>query len=139
MRIALIDTNIASALFRSQGPLYTVSLAALGDRIAVLSFMSRAELILWPKSNSWGPSREAALRKDISNYTTIYPDDEMCEIWTIVKQESRRKGRPITTADAWIAATAIRYQLPLITLNHRDFNFIDDLELIPVNDPSPNH
>ncbi len=50
----------------------------------------------------------------------------------------RRANAPISEPDAWIAATAIRYQLPLITRNHLDFNFIDDLELIPVRAPSPN-
>lgn len=99
--------------------------------------MTRAELLYWPKANAWGLARVAKLEANIERYITLYPDEKSAEVWAQIRLQSKRKARPIATADAWIAATAIRYQIPLITRNHRDFNFIDDLELIPVNDPSP--
>ena len=34
--------------------------------------------------------------------------------WAEVALEARRKGRPIQTADAWIAAGALHYKVPLI-------------------------
>ena len=66
---------------------------------------------------------------------TLFPDEQTCEIRSSLKLLSRRSGRPIREQDAWIAATALRYQIPLLTRNHRDFNFIEELELIPVDDP----
>ena len=74
----------------------------------------------------------------VQSLPTKWGEEDPSEMWARIRLQSKRKARPIATADAWIAATAIRYQIPPITLNHRDFNFIDDLELIPVNDPSPN-
>jgi predicted nucleic acid-binding protein len=41
-----------------------------------------------------------------------------------------KKGRPIQTADAWIAASALHYQVPLITNNAGDYASIDGLELL---------
>jgi predicted nucleic acid-binding protein len=42
------------------------------------------------------------------------------------------RGRPMATSDAWIAATAIRWNLSLLTTDHRDFNHLKDLTLIPI-------
>ncbi len=94
--------------------------------------MTRAELLLWPKSNSWGSSRVVALTAQIAEFVTLLPDEETCELWSRVRDDARRKGRPIDVADAWIAATALQFALPLLTRNARDFEFIDDLELIPL-------
>jgi tRNA(fMet)-specific endonuclease VapC len=40
------------------------------------------------------------------------------------------KGRPVDPSDAWIAATAIRYNLPLVTHNRRHFDGITGLQVI---------
>jgi len=34
--------------------------------------------------------------------------------------------------DAWIAATALQYKLPLVTHNPDDFNAVDNLEIISI-------
>lgn len=39
--------------------------------------------------------------------------------------------------DIWIAATAREHNLPLITVNHRDFSDIDGLQLIGLHVPQP--
>jgi predicted nucleic acid-binding protein len=40
------------------------------------------------------------------------------------------KGRPIQTADAWIAASALYYQVPLITNNRADYSAVDGLVVL---------
>ncbi len=97
--------------------------------------MTLAELLVWPKLNRWGIARETSLRNYLTDFVTLFPDEQTCEILSGLKLLSRKSGRPISEQDAWIAATALRFQIPLITRNHRDFNFIDELELIPVEDP----
>ena len=138
MRSALIDTNIVSSLFAYSNPNFDSCKRIIGTRLPIVSFMTRAEILLWPKANRWGDRREQELLNHLGRFTTLYPDDRTFDLWTVVKTFSKRRGRPIETADAWIAATALQFEIPLITLNHRDFNFIDDLELILVHDPSPN-
>ena len=46
------------------------------------------------------------------------------------------EGCPIQTADAWIAASALHYQVPLITHNAGDYEMISHLELL-TGDQSP--
>lgn len=138
MRSALIDTNVVSTLFSEANPNYHKCQRAIDDRLPLISFMTRAEVLLWPKVNGWGKRREGDLILHLSSFTTLYADDRTCELWSQVKRSAKNCGRPIETADAWIAATALQYEIPLITLNHRDFNFLDDLELIPIQDPATN-
>jgi tRNA(fMet)-specific endonuclease VapC len=57
----------------------------------------------------------------------------LCRKWAEVVDGARRQGRPIATADAWIAATAVLLDAPLLTHNARDFNNIPDLTLISEN------
>jgi predicted nucleic acid-binding protein len=44
--------------------------------------------------------------------------------------EGQSKGRPLLTADAWIAATALELDLKLVTHNPKDFAVIERLKLI---------
>src|SRR6266849_1374808 len=45
------------------------------DRPLVISFMTRAELLLWPAANDWGLHRRNALEEHTALYLTLYPDE----------------------------------------------------------------
>jgi tRNA(fMet)-specific endonuclease VapC len=47
-----------------------------------------------------------------------------------VRAECDRKGRPIGFADAWIAATALNLNIPLVSHNAKDYEAIDALMVI---------
>lgn len=95
--------------------------------------MTRAELLLWPAANNWGESRRATLVEHLTLYTTLYPDERTCEFWVPVVDRCRRAGQPIQTADAWIAAMALQWHIPLVTADFRDYAAIDDLEVVPIH------
>ena len=132
MRVLLLDTNIVSILFKPDHSLYPKCLQIVSGNQLMISFMTRAELLLWPKLNRWGPKRAAALQKHVELCTTLFPDDETCVHWVDVISESQAAGHPITTADAWIAAIARQWSIPLITTDYRDFSHIANLTLVPV-------
>lgn len=132
MKPVLIDTNIVSILFKSDHPLRATCLEILADRQLFLSFMSRAELLLWPKVNNWGPRRTGELRSRVDLCTTLYADAETCEHWVEISTRCRKSGRPMSAGDIWIAATALHWSMPLVTANHRDFDHLAGLTLVPV-------
>jgi len=105
---------------------------AVAERQLAISFMTRAELMLWPVANNWGDSRRAALAQHLNLYTTLYPDEYTCAIWVEVVDQCRRAGQQIQTADAWIASTARQWRLPLVTTDFRDYASIDNLDVVPI-------
>ena len=95
--------------------------------------MTRAELLMWPRVNRWGSRRHEELIHHIDLCTTLLPDEETCVFWADIMTDSRSAGRPLTAADAWVAAAALQFDLALVTADYRDFEHLDGLTLIPVS------
>jgi predicted nucleic acid-binding protein len=57
-------------------------------------------------------------------------DSLLCSTWAAVRNESTQKGHPISSADAWIAATALVLSAPLVTNNLKDYRHLDKLQII---------
>ena len=92
--------------------------------------MTVAELERWPIERSWGFVRRQELVRHVARYTVLNVSRELCVKWAEVKCEAKRRGRPIDAADAWIAASALHYRVPLITNNSKDFSVIQGLAIL---------
>ena len=53
MRVLLVDTNVVSILFNRQHSLRQACVDAVAGHQLIISFMTRAELLLWPTANNW--------------------------------------------------------------------------------------
>ena len=133
MNLFLLDTNVVSILFKADHPQFGHCLDVVSGHQQYISFMTRGELLCWPRLNNWGPARSERLDRHIDQYTTLLPEEHTCAIWAEVRVQSTALGRPMSTADAWIAAIARQWRLPLITANYRDFDHLDDLAIIPIH------
>ena len=60
---------------------------------------------------------EAALRR----YIVIPFDRDLAWAWARVVTTSENAGQPIAPSDAWIAAAAIRHDIPLLTNNVKHY------------------
>ena len=132
MNVLLLDTNVVSILFNQNHPLRQTCIDAVTGHQLVISFLTRAELNLWPAVNNWGAVRRAALEQHAALYLTLYPDERTCAIWASVVGRCRRSGHPIQAADAWIAASALQWGCSLVTTDFRDYAAIGDLDVVPV-------
>jgi tRNA(fMet)-specific endonuclease VapC len=132
MRVLLVDTDAASILFRTSDSRKLECAEIVAGAELAISFMTQAELLLWPRANKWGAARTASLHQYLRGYVTLMPDDETCEIWAEACAGCRAVGRPISAADAWVAATAKQWDLPLVTGNHRDFEAVAGLVLVAI-------
>lgn len=123
---AVVDTDVVSYLLKddTRAAWY---LPILAGRTLILSFMTVAELDRWVLARRWGDDRRHALETHLRQYL-IYPfNRELCRIWASVSESARKHGRPINCGDAWIAATAILHQVPLITHNASHYIGVEDL------------
>jgi predicted nucleic acid-binding protein len=132
LSILLLDTNVVSTLFKPDHSLHQRCFEIVAGHRWFISFMTRGELLLWPRVNQWGASRREELKKHIDLCTTLFPEEETCGVWADIMTESRAAGRPITAADAWIASAARQWDLALVATDYRDFEHLDNLTLIPV-------
>ncbi len=130
MNIVLVDTNVVSFLLKgdSRAQLYFAELQ--GKQLA-LSFMTVAELYQWAAIREWGEQRTRKLTQTLrGTYLVLSFDFALCQLWGGLRAQRRMLGTPISPQDAWIAATALHYDIPLITHNPKDFNNIPDLILV---------
>lgn len=128
MSTVLVDTNVLSYFFKGDSRRTLYSALLTGHRLAV-SFSTIAELFEWAIIHRWGKARIERLEQALSAYLPIPVDIEVCRLWGTVRSQLRANGRPISSQDAWIAAAALRHQLPLITHNPSDFRSIVGLEV----------
>lgn len=126
MSPVLVDTNIVSYRIKgdSRAMLYEPHL--LGKQW-LIAFMTSAELYRWALRRRWGSIRVDELRNKLVDYTVLPYDDEIVWQWAIV---STIPGVPMEPGDAWIAATALRHGLPLVTHNRRHFENIPGLQIV---------
>jgi hypothetical protein len=132
MSVLLVDINVVSILFNRRHGLRSACLEAVSGHRLVISFMTRAELLLWPVANNWGPGRRDNLEQHMALYLTLYPDDHTCVIWASIVDQCRRAGQTIQTADAWIAAAARQWGCPLVTTDFGDYAAVDNLDVVPI-------
>jgi len=129
MATVVVDTNVVSFGFArdTRRELYRHH---LDGRLLVISFMTLAEPYRWPLENDWGETRRMNLERRLREYT-VYPfTRDLCRQWAVVTDQARRNGTPISVDDAWIAATALLDDVPLVTHNRRDFEGVPHLRLI---------
>jgi tRNA(fMet)-specific endonuclease VapC len=129
MSLLLIDTDIASFIFKGSD-YANPYLSLLSGQELALSFMTVAELFQWAILRQWGDRRLVQLEQYLSNYLVIPVDQPLCREWAQVRSDRQSVGRPISPQDAWIAATALRHDLPLATHNIKDFIGISNLRFI---------
>lgn len=125
----VVDTDVVSFLYKQddRGAFYHPYLA---NQLPIISFMTLAELERWTLAANWGELKRQHLMKYLRRYT-VYPVSALlCRKWAEVVDGARRRGRPLATSDAWIAATAILLDVPLLTHNASDFESEHGLNVI---------
>ena len=76
---------------------------------------ARAELELRTLERNWGPRRKDLPRQELRQYVLAPFTGAVCLRRAQVPDNARRAGRPISTTDAWVAATALADAVPLVT------------------------
>ena len=126
---AVVDTDVVSFLFKnhSLAPAYQ---AILAGRPLAVSLITFAEIEYGMEAKNWGAARRDLMRRFLIPFTLLLPDPETARAWARIKSGCERRGRPITFADAWIAAAALQLNVPLVTHNADDYKAVEKLTIL---------
>jgi len=92
--------------------------------------MTEAELERWILQAKWGPERIVRFRIYTRCFVSVPSSRDLIVKWAEAIVEARSQGRRIEVADAWIAATALLYDAPLVTNNPRDYVGVATIKLL---------
>ncbi len=128
----LLDTNIVSYFYRrdTRAALYERHLLGLPRYIA---FVTLGELYQWIFLRTFSEANKNRLLTYIAEHIVVPYDDRLAWTWAELSADRRKSGRPISMEDSWIAATALRHGLPLVTHNRKHFDGIPGLTVISEN------
>lgn len=120
MRRVVLDTNVASGMFKNKLP------KSLADKISgchsVLTFVVRAELMTWTHVRDWGARNRALLDQWMACVPMLPGEEDVADTFGILDAAAQFRGRPRPDNDMWIAACCLTHDLPLATLNVKDFD-----------------
>lgn len=120
MSMVLLDTDVVSYLAKEDTRRLAYAQHLLGHELSI-AIMTVAELFQWATVRQWSNRRIAHMEIWLQRYTLLPVDIETCRFWATVRAHRAARGFPISPQDAWIAATALRYDVPLVTHNVRDY------------------
>lgn len=101
----------------------------------MLSFVTVGELLRGALQAGWGEARRTALQARIDAMTVLPYDEVVISAYAVATAWAVAHGHPLGqkehSNDAWIAATAVAHGIVLVTGNHRHFEGLPDLVVLP--------
>ncbi|RZT28229.1 hypothetical protein EV649_2006 [Kribbella sp. VKM Ac-2569] len=119
MRRIVLDTDVASLSIKNALPPALLR-ELLGAQVGI-TFVTLGELSRWAQLRNWGPSKIAGLEAWLSTRPTLPYNEAVARKWGEISAYATKRGRPRPQNDSWIAACCLVYDLPLATLNVKDF------------------
>jgi tRNA(fMet)-specific endonuclease VapC len=129
MADVLLDTDVFSFLYKrdTRADRYT---AVLQGQSPCLSFMSVAEIKRWAIQRRWSAQRRESLNSALRQYVVLPFDAALTDAWAEIASHRASLGKPIACGDCWIAATAVRHGIPLVTHNVSHYAEIPRLNVV---------
>ncbi|MEQ9377395.1 MAG: type II toxin-antitoxin system VapC family toxin [Imperialibacter sp.] len=122
-QLVLCDTNIIIEFYKENATILE-ALKQIGQENIVLSIVTSGELM-------YGALNKKELNKinqDLSHLKVLDIDKPTCEMFMKLMNKYSLSHN-LTLGDGLIAATAITHDLPLYTLNLKDFKYIEGVRL----------
>jgi tRNA(fMet)-specific endonuclease VapC len=126
----VVDTDVASFVFKWHPVFAPRYVSIIRGAELILSFMTLAEMRQGALDANWGQRKWDLLEAYLADYSVLNSDNLLCTTWAQVRNESVRKGRQMSAADGWIAATALVLSAPLVTNNAKDYRHLGNLQLV---------
>jgi tRNA(fMet)-specific endonuclease VapC len=128
MDAVLLDTDVFSFLMKndSRGNAYRPHIK---NKTVSISFVTVGELYHWAEKRNWSPKHRQALEDRIKAVVVVPYDAQLCRVYGKLRA-SLPAGVVVAANDLWIAACAVRHDIPLITNNRKHFERVPNLKFI---------
>lgn len=118
--VVVVDTNVfGSDLVRRGAPLAGLYRPVLEGRSFVLSFQTVAELRFGALRQGWGAHRLDRLDERVAQAHVVWAGPELLDAYVELRVRCEKVGHALAQshhdADRWIAATAVRLGIPLVS------------------------
>ena len=123
----LLDTDICSIHTKDDRVLFPRFMQHLGQ--LHVSAVTVGELSTWANRLNASARRKQTIERLLSDVVILEVDRDVANRFGILRASVLDRGLFIATADGFIAATALVYDLTLVTRNTRDFTSVPNLRL----------
>ncbi|GMU79045.1 MAG: hypothetical protein AMXMBFR46_18380 [Acidimicrobiia bacterium] len=128
----VVDTDVFSARFVPDSTLARRYEPLLVGRVEYLSFQTVAEVRYGALQRGWGNARRGRLEAAMARVEVVHTGDELIRVYAELRVACTRAGHALGQrehdADRWVAATALRLGVPLVS-NDRVFDGTPGLAL----------
>jgi len=128
----VVDTDVFGADIVPGSKLAMIYEPIIVGRPALISFQTAAELRFGALRRNWGEARMRKLEARIGSAETVHSGPELILTYARLRVDCERIGHALHQrdhdADRWVAATAIRLGIPLVS-NDQIFKDVPGLEL----------
>jgi tRNA(fMet)-specific endonuclease VapC len=117
MSTVLLDTSVVSLLHpkKKDNSIRALYEPHMQDAVLALSFQCVAELWQWAEDQNWGEKNREGMDAFIRRFLVFPYDYELSKVWARVSAQCKKEGRRLEAGDAWIIATSVHRQIPLLT------------------------
>ena len=115
----ILDTDVSSLSLKHRLP--SSVLTRLIGRQPCITFVTLGELTQWAELRQWGRRNRDALENWLGGVIILPYREDVARTWGRISAAAIQRGRARPANDTWIAACALSYNLPLATLNLKDF------------------
>jgi predicted nucleic acid-binding protein len=129
MDAVLLDTDVFSYLMRPKDTRGDAYRPHVKGKTAAVSFVTVGELFYGAEKRKWSARTLSHLQEKLKAVVIVPYDEELCRAYARTRA-SLPVGVVVAANDLWIAATAIRHSIPLVTNNRKHFERILGLKLI---------
>jgi predicted nucleic acid-binding protein len=117
--LIVLDTDVISLHRAGRLPIRLARQVVAND--ISITFAAAGELWKWALTRRWGPARRGGLDLWLTARRVIPANLAVAQVWASLMTAAQQRGRPRPLHDTWIAACCIEGELPLLTLNRKDF------------------
>lgn len=124
-KLAVLDTSILIDYFRAKDKTKTQFMQLISEYTFFISVVTKYEFLAGTKPENIDFTNSIIENIEIQNL-----DSETIDIAIKIYNNLKSKNKLIDTPDIFIAATAIKADIPLATLNKNDFSRIENLIIL---------